>query len=601
MFSGNGEKLNIRDLKGIVPERPNLIERKPASLGGPLPNFEDYALPQLASPITDILSSNGIDPSGLRFGMRHGRLVASIFTSGNTIEPETIGLNDLETVQSIQKENGYWNLEINPSYLVFDVLAQIEGLGDSYGHQNLYPGTVLIDYSSPNTLKKMSAANRRSTLIGASLDKIIQATGGESIGINFIGDWGMQFARACMGYELFYDEISEQLWREDPLTAWQQLYSIANDRIKQAKGLEEGVYYDGIVKEWMRKLETGDPEALSLWQSAISLSDQAVERSYKKFGVEFDLTTGESDYVDMAKQLSSILVRSGLAKQRADGSVVVVENHFKDVSPEIANQNVYTIIQSLRELGIVDVTETGLLKIKGKVRNNLPPIDNLSVRELLATLEDANLAEKNENGNYDIEEIVIELINSDGFTTYESRDLASMYARYEWFKPDRMLYVIAANQSHHMQGVIKVFTQMLVELGIEKIPVIDHIAFGLMKNEKGELMSARAGNVIYLEDLLVTIENSIASKIGSSESEGARSHTKGISESEKAALMRKLAISVLNISELGVRMRNDVVFNIEKETDLSGKSGPYYCYQYARARSILEGAANNAGDRKSVV
>ena len=53
----------------------------------------------------------------------------------------------------------------------------------------------MIDLSSPNIAKPMHVGHLRSTIIGAALQRLHDALGYRTVGINHIGDWGSQFGK----------------------------------------------------------------------------------------------------------------------------------------------------------------------------------------------------------------------------------------------------------------------------------------------------------------------------------------------------------------------------------------------------------------------
>ena len=84
-----------------------------------------------------------------------------------------------------------------------------------------------------------------------------------------------------------------------------------------------------------------------------------------------------------------------------------------------------------------------------------------------------------------------------GTSTYHSRDIAALLDRYERYEFDKMVYVTDVSQSLHFQQ----FFKALELSGVEWIEHCVHAPFGLM-TFKGEKISTRRGNTIFLEDVL---------------------------------------------------------------------------------------------------
>lgn len=88
-----------------------------------------------------------------------------------------------------------------PSSLSVLVLSSIFQLGDSYG-SNPADGLknpkdpsagskrIIIEFSSPNIAKEFHAGHLRSTIIGAFLSNLYEASGWDVIRMNYLGDWG---------------------------------------------------------------------------------------------------------------------------------------------------------------------------------------------------------------------------------------------------------------------------------------------------------------------------------------------------------------------------------------------------------------------------
>ena len=59
--------------------------------------------------------------------------------------------------------------------------------------------------SSPNIAKPFSVGHLRSTAIGNSIYRILSASGYKCIGINHLGDWGIQFGKMVVAYNKWLD------------------------------------------------------------------------------------------------------------------------------------------------------------------------------------------------------------------------------------------------------------------------------------------------------------------------------------------------------------------------------------------------------------
>ena len=103
---------------------------------------------------------------------------------------------DESIIDRIDVVGGYLNIFINKEALTKTVLEEIANKKDKYGSSNLGNGkNVVIDYSAPNIAKPFHIGHLRSTVIGGALYKIYNFLGYNSVGINYLGDWGLQFGK----------------------------------------------------------------------------------------------------------------------------------------------------------------------------------------------------------------------------------------------------------------------------------------------------------------------------------------------------------------------------------------------------------------------
>ena len=114
---------------------------------------------------------------------------------------------DEKIVEKIEIVGGYLNIYINKETLAQNVLNEIAEKKEKYGSSNIGQGkNVVIDYSAPNIAKPFHIGHLRSTVIGGALYKIYNFLGYNSVGINYLGDWGLQFGKVMAGYDMWKDE-----------------------------------------------------------------------------------------------------------------------------------------------------------------------------------------------------------------------------------------------------------------------------------------------------------------------------------------------------------------------------------------------------------
>ncbi len=172
---------------------------------------------------------------------------------------------------------------------------------------------VVIDYSSPNVAKPMHVGHLRSTVIGEALKRIYAVLGYDTYGINYLGDVGTQFGKLL--YALRWAD--RKRLEEDPIRELLRVY------VKFHKEAEKHPELEEEARRIYAELERGNKEYVRLWKWIRELSIKGFERIYRMLGVTFDEISGESFYIERAKQLARHLVEKGIAYVDEDGSIVV--------------------------------------------------------------------------------------------------------------------------------------------------------------------------------------------------------------------------------------------------------------------------------------
>ncbi len=238
--------------------------------------------------------------------------------------PQAIASELVEKITSdkfekIQAVGPYINFFLNKKEISQAVLADVIGKGSNYGKQEIGQGkNITIDMSSPNIAKPFSIGHLRSTVIGDSLAKIFEKLGYKAVKINHLGDWGKQFGMLIVAYKKWGDE---EAVRANPIKELLQLYVRINKEAQSQSQLDEE------ARDWFRKLEAGDQEAISLWQWFRNESLVEFNRLYDQLDVQFDSYNGEAFYNDKMDEVVSILEDKGLLEESQGAQVVKLDKY----------------------------------------------------------------------------------------------------------------------------------------------------------------------------------------------------------------------------------------------------------------------------------
>lgn len=226
---------------------------------------------------------------------------------------EKMNTDDMDVVERIDVAGpGFINFFLDREEYAKLLLEEIVEEGGGYGGLDIGEGTVVIDYSHPNIGKPMHVGHLRSTIIGDSLYRILEFVGYNCVGINHLGDMGTQFGKLMYAYRNWGDE--EKL-EEDPIQHLLELYIKFHD--------EEDEELENRAREWSKRLEDGDEEAIGLWKEFTDYSKKKLEEIYDRLNVSFDSWKGEWFFREMAGDIVDEAIEKGVAERDEDGSVVI--------------------------------------------------------------------------------------------------------------------------------------------------------------------------------------------------------------------------------------------------------------------------------------
>ncbi|WP_105144093.1 arginine--tRNA ligase [Streptococcus suis] len=213
----------------------------------------------------------------------------------------------------------YVNFFLDKAAISHQVLTDVITEKDQYGKLNIgQDRNVTIDMSSPNIAKPFSVGHLRSTVIGDALANIHEKLGYKPIRINHLGDWGKQFGMLIVAYKLWGDKAAVEA---DPISELLKLYVRINAEAEEKPELDEE------ARQWFKKLEDGDQEALELWQWFRDESLVEFNRIYDKLDVTFDSYNGEAFYNDKMDEGIQILEEKGLLQESKGAKIVDLESY----------------------------------------------------------------------------------------------------------------------------------------------------------------------------------------------------------------------------------------------------------------------------------
>lgn len=222
-------------------------------------------------------------------------------------------------VEKIEVVGPYLNFFLNKQEVSAAVLKEVLEQGAHYGDSMIGENkNVPIDMSSPNIAKPISMGHLRSTVIGNALANILTKVGFNPIKINHLGDWGTQFGKLIVGYKLWGNE---EAVKENPIGELLRLY------VQFHEEAEEKPELDDAAREWFKKLEDGDEEALGLWKWFRDESLKEFNHVYERLDITFDSFNGEAFYNDKMQEVVDLLEEKNVLTVNDGATIVDLEKY----------------------------------------------------------------------------------------------------------------------------------------------------------------------------------------------------------------------------------------------------------------------------------
>lgn len=217
-------------------------------------------------------------------------------------------------VEKIEPVSGFINFHFKPDQFQEILMQAVLGQGADLGHSQLGAGkTMIIDFSSPNVAKPMSIGHLRATVIGQAILNLAKTQGYKVIGLNHLGDWGVQFGKLAWAY---------QNWGQDYDFEKQPFESLFKIYVRFHEEAEKDDTLNANGSLVFKKLEEGDPDVTAIWKRFVEISMKEYGRLWSLLGAKHDLVRGESFYNDRLKPTEKLLEEKGLLEE-SEGAMVV--------------------------------------------------------------------------------------------------------------------------------------------------------------------------------------------------------------------------------------------------------------------------------------
>jgi len=194
---------------------------------------------------------------------------------------------------------------------------------------------------------------------------------------------------------------------------------------------------------------------------------------------------------------------------------------------------------------------------------------------------EAGVFYKNEDGSVwiDLEDAGMDqkiVLRSDGTSVYITQDIGTAMQRYQDYKMDEMVYVVADEQDYHFQ----VLFETLKRLNQPYANGLHHLNYGMVDLPSGR-MKSREGTVVDADDLMNEV---IAEAKANTDERGELSELSAI---EKTNIVEKIGLGALKYHIIKVNPKKRMIFDPAESLDMHGQTGPYIQNAFVRIQSIL--------------
>lgn len=417
---------------------------------------------------------------------------------------------------------GFLNFIFSEKYLL-DTLSEISSMGDEYFKLDTHSGkTYTVEYTDPNPFKIFHIGHLYTNIVGESFSRLQEALGADVSRAIYQGDVGLHVAKTMYGLKLLLDREKVSFSSLGDMDLTQRVEYLGN-----AYMLGFNLYDDVEDQVAINEIRDINSYIFSLYIPSVEKKEGF--KSFEDMGMKEWYMLGKKWCMEY---FEGIYRRTGTK----------FEKYY--LESDVSNEGLKIVLENTVPNG------------KGVFEND----------------DDSIVYRGDESKGLHTRVFV----NKEGLPTYEAKELALAFKKFEDLKSDESIIITADEQ----KGYFKVVLDALSHLSPEIANSTKHFSHGMIKLPGAEKMSSRKGKIIGGEWLL----NETRGRVSSLMKKGGKWN-----DDEIVEVSDKIALAAIKYAFLKVSVGKDIIFDINSSISFDGDTGPYLLYVYARCMSILEG------------
>lgn len=527
---------------------------------------------------------------------------------------------------SVEAVNGYINISYDAASVARDLLREVLGQDEAYGHApaGTHTGRVMIEHSQLNTHKAAHVGHLRNVCLGVAVTNISKAAGYNTMPTTYIGDIGRHVVQCLWCYDRFHK--GEEPHRKSSRGRWLgDIYAESSARLSYRKDLlaflhlviQEDEAFGEAIDRMLKQLwdlhQVGEDIAYLL--GCVSNKNDIDPARFTDINVmvKFWPIVGEQLIAERDAPVVEDLDPQGETEEGEPAPTTMTpdervaewtrlnehidwwpqvdrwEQEVKDTFQlwETKDPEFVALWEKTREWSLIELREIfdefGATFDEWFYESGVEDAG----REIVKDLLEEGIAEISEglpvvkiDEKLGLEQETyrtMPILRSDGTTLYSTKDLALTRMKFVDYGVDTAVWVVDVRQSLYFDQISKI----LEISGFEQAANTVHLGYEFVALPSGAI-SSRKGNAPMLED----VRNAVLDRAtGVIEDKNPK-----MDAETRNKVAWQVGIGAIKYTMLARDSNKVIVFDPDEALSFDGHAAPYIQYAHARACRILEHA-----------